>query len=95
MSDIHFEWNQAKAKSNLLKHGISFDEAKTVFLDENARVIGDPDHSEDEDRFIILGFSFKLRLLIVCYCCRENDKTIRIISSRKATRNEAKIYEEY
>ncbi|MFA6036776.1 MAG: BrnT family toxin [Legionellales bacterium] len=95
MSDIHFEWNQAKAKSNFLKHGISFDEAKAVFLDENARIIEDPDHSEEEDRFIILGFSFKLRLLIVCYCYREIDETIRIISSRKATRNEAKIYEEY
>lgn len=95
MDNIRFEWSQTKAKSNLLKHGISFDEAKTVFLDENARIIDDPDHSEVEDRFIILGLSVKLRLLIVCHCYRENDETIRIISSRKATRNEAKIYGEY
>jgi uncharacterized DUF497 family protein len=95
MGNIRFEWNQAKAKLNLLKHGISFDEAKTVFLDENARIIEDPDHSEGEGRFIVLGLSFKLRLLIVCHCYRENDETIRIISSRKATRNEAKTYGEY
>lgn len=78
-----------------MKHGISFDEAKSVFLDENARVISDPVHSENEDRFVILEISDRLRILVVCHCYRKNDEVIRIISARKATRNESKVYGEY
>lgn len=73
------------------KHGISFDEAKTVFYDENARLIHDPDHAEDEERFILLGMSFKLRLLIVCHAYREGSE-IRLISARKATKTESSSY---
>ena len=68
MTVLHFEWDEAKAKANITKHGVSFDEAKTVFYDERARLISDPDHSEDEERFILLGRSSGLKLLIVCHC---------------------------
>jgi uncharacterized DUF497 family protein len=95
MQYIDFEWNKTKAQGNLIKHGISFEEAKSVFLDENARVIPDPSHSDSEDRFVILGISDRLRILIVCHCYRKNDEIIRIISARKATRNESKAYGEY
>ena len=91
MNDIRFVWDSAKASLNKRKHGISFEEAQTVFYDENAIEYFDPDHSEDEDRFIMLGFSFKLRMLVVCYCMRMGN-TIRIISARKATRHEAENY---
>ncbi len=92
MKAIHFEWDINKNKLNIRKHKISFDEAKTVFYDENARIIADPDHSHEEDRFIILGLSAALRLLVVCHCYREPNETIRIISARKATKNETKHY---
>lgn len=92
MKDLHFEWDEAKEKANIAKHSVSFDEAKTVFYDENARLITDPDHSEDEDRFILMGLSSSLRLLVVCHCYRVDEKVIRIISARKATRPESKIY---
>ena len=92
MEYIHFEWDPQKNRTNIQKHKISFEEAKTVFYDENARVIADPEHSEQEDRFIILGLSASLRLLVVCHCYREPDETIRIISARKATKNESKYY---
>lgn len=92
MNDLHFEWDEAKEKANIAKHSVSFDEAKTVFYDENARLITDPDHSEDEDRFILMGLSSSLRLLVVCHCYRVDEKVIRIISARKATRPESKIY---
>lgn len=91
MNDIRFIWDSSKASLNKRKHGISFEEAQTVFYDENAIEYFDPDHSEDEDRFIMLGFSFKLRMLVVCYCTRKGN-TIRIISARKATRHEAENY---
>jgi hypothetical protein len=91
MNDIRFVWDSTKESLNKRKHGISFEEAKTVFYDENAIEYFDPDHSEDEDRFIMLGFSFKLRMLVVCYCVRTGN-TIRIISARKATRREAENY---
>ena len=91
MNDIRFVWDSSKASLNKRKHGISFEEAQTVFYDENAIEYFDPDHSEDEDRFIMLGFSFKLRILVVCYCVRKGN-TIRIISARKATRHEADNY---
>ena len=95
MNAILFAWDEAKAAENLRKHGVSFEEGSTVFADENARLKHDPDHSQEEDRFILLGFSAKLRLLIVCHAYRENDEMIRIISARKATRNERKQYGSY
>ena len=92
MTDIHFEWDGKKNKANIVKHKISFEEAKTVFYDDNARVIADPEHSAAEDRFVILGISASLKLLVVCHCFREPAGTIRIISARKATKNESKYY---
>ena len=92
MKYIQFEWDNHKNEINIRKHKISFEEAKTVFYDKNARIIADPDHSQDEDRFIILGLSSALRLLVVCHCYRKNDEVIRIISARKATKNEIKYY---
>jgi uncharacterized DUF497 family protein len=91
MSEIRFEWNKLKAMANKRKHGVSFEEAKTVFYDENAIQFDDPDHSEDEDRFIMLGMSFELRVLVVSHCERRGD-VIRIISARKAATHEAKTY---
>ena len=92
MNEIRFEWDKNKDRENRRKHGISFDEAQTVFLDENAIRYFDPDHSEDEDRFIMLGISFALRVLIVCHCYRQDDEVIRIISARKADKREEKEY---
>lgn len=93
MEEIKFEWDDNKNDLNISKHKITFEEAKTVFYDEEALIINDPEHSEEEERFIILGFSNKANLLIVCHCYREADMVIRIISARKATNNEAKYYE--
>lgn len=92
MSDITFRWDPRKDAHNQEKHGISFEEAKSVFFDENARLIQDPDHSSDEDRFILLELSAALRMLVVCHCYRDAESTIRIISARKATKSEAKNY---
>ena len=92
MGNIEFAWDQRKARSNLLKHGVSFEEAQTVFLDENARLIDDPDHSQEEDRFVLLGYSFQARCLIVRHCYRESDSVIRLISARRATAHEEKLY---
>lgn len=89
---LRFEWDEAKNRENIRKHGVSFEEAQTVFLDENAVRFFDPDHSQDEDRFIMLGMSFKLRILVVCHCHRKNATVIRIISARKADKNETKDY---
>jgi uncharacterized DUF497 family protein len=94
MDSISFSWDPLKEKTNTEKHGVSFTEAQTVFYDENGILIHDPNHSEEEDRFIILGMSSSLRLLLVCHCYRESDRNIRIISARKAWRNEARQYEE-
>jgi uncharacterized DUF497 family protein len=94
VTDLIFEWDESKNISNTKKHGISFNEAKTVFTDQYARLIADPDHSEDEDRFILLGTSIDSRLLVVCHCIRMNE-TIRIVSARKADRRERAIYEEF
>lgn len=91
--NTNFTWDDAKANTNLKKHGISFNEAQTVFYDDYARVIHDPDHSTEEDRFIILGMSSQLQLLTVVHCYRENDSIIRIISARKATKSESKQYQ--
>jgi uncharacterized DUF497 family protein len=93
MSALHFEWDDKKATANVKKHGISFEEAKSVFRDERAKLINDPDHSEDEDRFILLGLSETLRLLVVCHCYRGENHIIRIISARKATSKESKSYQ--
>lgn len=95
MIAMRFAWDSAKADENLSKHGVSFEEASTVFADENARLKHDPDHSRQKDRFIILGVSARLRLLIVCHAYRENDEVIRIISARRATPNERKQYGSY
>lgn len=90
---MRFAWDMSKAALNKQKHGVSFEEAQTVFEDCEALRIFDPDHSEDEDRFLLLGMSSVLRLLVVCHCYRENDELIRIISARKATKKEASTYE--
>ena len=92
MSTLRFEWDDQKAAANLKKHKVSFDEAKTVFADDRAKLIDDPDLSEDEDRFVLLGLSSALRLLLVCHCYRSDGEVIRIISARKAIATEAKSY---
>ena len=88
-----FEWNQNKANSNRIKHGVSFDEAKTVFYDDHGRLIPDPDSSIYEERFILLGQSSEFKTLIVCHCYRDENESIRIISARKADKGERKQYE--
>ena len=92
MKEITFEWDATKARANLAKHGISFEEAQAVFYDENAIRYFDPDHSADEDRFLMLGMSWKLRVLVVCHCFRAGDAVIRIISARKANNLECRDY---
>ena len=92
MGNIEFAWDRRKARSNLVKHGVSFEEAQTVFLDEYARLIDAPDHSEEEDRFVLLGYSFQARCLIVSHCYRELDFVIRLISARRATAQEEEVY---
>ncbi len=92
MNTIKFEWDAKKAVANEKKHGISFDEARTVFFDENAKLIDDPEHSEGEERFILLGLSSTLKVMVVCHCYREQGNVIRIISARKATTHESKQY---
>ena len=92
MKNLHFEWDEAKNQANIQKHGVSFDEAKSVFSDDYALLIADPDHSDDEDRFILLGLSSKLKLLLVCHCFEADDGLIRIISCRKAKGQEIKKY---
>ncbi len=94
MSEIRFEWDPVKDSSNQKKHGISFSEAQTAFSDQFARLIADPDHSEEEDRFILLGTSIDSKLPVVCHCIK-TDESIRIISARKAEKFERKIYEEF
>jgi uncharacterized DUF497 family protein len=92
MEDLRFVWDPRKAKENVRKHGVSFEEAQTSFFDDYAILIGDPDHSEDEDRFLLLGVSSRLRLLVVCHCYRESKSEIRLISARKADGEERDIY---
>lgn len=92
MVGLHFEWNGKKAAANLRKHKVSFREAQSVFFDESARMIDDPDHSESEQRFILLGFSFALRILVVHHTYRPRTGAIRLISARKATRTERAYY---
>lgn len=92
MDMIKFEWDENKNQINQRKHGISFEEASTVFYDEEALVRDDPEHSEEEERFVILGFSNKANLLVVCHCFRASETVIRIISARRATKTESKYY---
>ena len=92
MKSIRFEWDKSKNLFNQDKHKISFEEAQTVFYDFEALVIDDPEHSKEEERFIILGLSKTAKLLVVCHCYRESETVIRIISARKATKTEAKYY---
>ena len=93
MNNIKFEWDHKKASANEKKHGVSFEEARTVFFDENAKLIDDPDHSKDEDRFVMLGISSSLKVVLVCHCYREEGNVIRIISARKASAFESKQYQ--
>lgn len=93
MAEIRIQWDENKHTANSRKHGVSFEEAQTVFYDERALLISDPDHSEDEDRFVLVGMSLSLRTLVVCHCYREDDEVIRIISARKANRMERAEYE--
>jgi len=92
MQSIHFEWDDQKAKSNIKKHAVSFEEAQTVFFDDMAVQFWDESHSRKEERFLMLGLSNKLRILLVVHCFRENDSAIRIISARKATKKEMNEY---
>lgn len=92
MSELRIEWDETKNRDNLRKHKVSFQEAATVFYDERALLLADPDHSDEEDRFLLLGLSARLRLLVVCHCYRHGDEWIHIISARKATKPEAEVY---
>jgi uncharacterized DUF497 family protein len=94
MNTIRFEWDENKNRTNQKKHGIAFAEAQTVFQDENALLIPDPDHSVQEERFILLGLSDRLKLLVVCHCYRLSETVVRIISARKATTTETRQYRE-
>lgn len=94
MPDITFAWDKDKNTANTRKHGVSFEEAKTVFYDDHAIQFPDPDHSRREDRFLMLGLSARLRMLLVCHCFRDDDAVIRVISARKATKRERQHYEE-
>jgi uncharacterized protein len=91
--ELSFEWDERKNRANERKHKVSFREAQSVFLDEEALLKDDPDHSKGEDRFILLGLSSALRTLVVCHCYRQSDSVIRIISARKATRTERVEYQ--
>lgn len=92
MAELRFEWDERKNAANRRKHGVSFEEARTAFSDENALLLDDPDHSAEEDRFILLGLSSGLRLAVVCHTYQEGDDVIRLISARKANRDERTQY---
>ena len=92
MSTPLFEWDERKAAANAKKHGVRFEEARSVFADERAKLIDDPDHSDGQDRFVLLGLSGALRLLLVCHCYRVDGNVIRIISARKASARESRSY---
>ena len=94
MDTLIFEWDENKNTVNKKKHQVSFEEAETVFYDDNALLIPDPEHSMDEERFVLLGFSYRARLLIVCHCYRQSENVIRIISARRATAQETRQYNE-
>ena len=92
MNELRFEWDERKDLENQRKHGVSFEEAQSVFYDYQAVEFFDEAHTENEERFLLLGISAKLRILLVCHCIREGGDVIRIISARKATRNEQREY---
>ena len=92
MEELKFEWDEKKNRANIRKHGVSFEEAQSTFKDEHAIQFFDPDHSKTEDRFILLGISSRLRVVVVCHCFREEELVIRIISARKADQSEEKDY---
>ncbi len=92
MTELRFEWDATKAKRNLAKHGVTFAEAQTAFYDEMAIQFYDPDHSDTEDRFILLGLSARPRVLVVCHCVNESETVVRIISARKADKDEERVY---
>ena len=92
MNEMKFEWDLNKALTNVKKHGVSFEEASTVFDDENAILFDDPDHSESEERFMLLWLSIEANMLIVCHCVRKEGSIIRIVSARRATKSETKQY---
>lgn len=93
MKKYRFDWDSKKAASNFKKHGVSFEEAASVFYDDFAVEFFDSDNSELEDRFLMLGLSSSMRLLLVCHCVRDNGEILRIISARKATKKESRLYE--
>ncbi len=92
MKGLRIEWDEKKGKANQRKHGVSFEEARTVFYDEHAIQFYDPDHPDEEDRFILLGLSFKPQVLVVCHCFRESETLVRIISARRADKDEEREY---
>jgi uncharacterized protein len=92
VSELRFEWDPRKSASNRRKHGVSFEEAETAFTDDNALLLDDPDHSDAEERFVLLGLSATLRVLVVCHCYQRSGDMIRIISARKADRGEEATY---
>ena len=92
---MRFEWDERKNTANKQKHGVTFEEASSVFYDDDARFKSDPDHSESEDRFLLLGVSSRLKILVVFHCYREGDEVVRIISARQATTNEKREYMEF
>jgi uncharacterized DUF497 family protein len=94
MTNLRFVWDKRKNSANVKKHKVSFEKAETVFKDENAIQYFDPDHSDDEDRFILLGLSARLRVLVVCHCFRVSEFVIRIISARRADKSECRAYRE-
>ena len=93
MAELRFEWDPRKDVTNQRKHGVSFEEAQTVFSDDRALLIPDPEHSDEEDRFVLLGLSAVARMLVFCHCYRTDDDVIRIISARRADRSEREAYE--
>jgi len=92
MIELEFEWDKRKEAGNVKKHGLSFEEARTAFYDENAIQFYDPDHSDEEDRFVLLGLSLKPQVLVVCHCFRESETVVRLISARKADNDEERAY---
>ena len=92
MAKFSFVWDERKDRQNQKKHGVSFEEAQSVFFDDAAREFFDPDHSEDEERFLLVGRSYRLRVLLICHCYRESGNVIRIISARRATNRERAVY---
>jgi hypothetical protein len=95
MTKFSFIWDERKNRQNQRKHGVSFEEAQSVFFDDAAREFFDPDHCEDEERFLLVGRSYRLRVLLICHCCRESKDVIRIISARRATKKERAVYHGY